>query len=663
MKRVDFEHFGRFLCPYNLSTKNGTLYYTVRRTDFYDDDYKSDLYAYKKKGGQKQLTFSGDITSYYLLDDCILFTSIRKDSDKESVRDGAPLTVIHALEYGGGEAREIARIDQNVVLFNFLEPRKFFFTGVFFHALADIFENNGGNLADALAKQKSEAGCQVIDEIPFWQDGTGFINKTRKRLYFFDDGKIIPITDKYTNVEAMALSPDKTTLIFSASIYRNKNAQYERLFKLKIPSLKTSDISISEKTVYMSLGFLSDDEVVVHSRKRNGYGLYQNPDVYRFSLSSGKVSLLYDQNEYSMENTVCSDIKATRTIEESMLVHGKFHYFISTAGCDSHIIKLHMPSGVATPLTKQPGSIEEAVVYGDGFAAIAMRGSTGCEVYTIDLRGKEKKLTSLNDHCSEYEAAVPERISFTNKDAFKIQGFVLPPREHEAGKKYPAILNIHGGPKAAFGSVYSHEMQLWANMGYAVIFCNPTGSDGQGSDFADIRGKYGDADYDDIITFVDRCISECDFVDPNHLGITGGSYGGFMTNWIIGHTTRFRAAVSQSSISNWITFMTMSDIGHEFAPDQLGATPWSDIEEIWRLSPIKYADQVDTPTLFIHADQDYRCNMSETVQMFSSLRYYGVPSRICLFQGETHDLSRSGKPTHRIRRLKEMTEWFETYLK
>ena len=147
------------------------------------------------------------------------------------------------------------------------------------------------------------------------------------------------------------------------------------------------------------------------------------------------------------------------------------------------------------------------------------------------------------------------------------------------------------------------------------------------------------------------------------MGVTGGSYGGFMTNWIIGHTRRFKAAASQRSIANWISFFNTTDIGYYFGEDQNAATPWSDLKKVWDQSPLQFADQAVTPTLFIHSDQDYRCWMAEGLQMFYALKYHGVPARLCLFKGENHELSRSGKPLHRIRRLKEITQWMDRYLK
>ena len=230
------------------------------------------------------------------------------------------------------------------------------------------------------------------------------------------------------------------------------------------------------------------------------------------------------------------------------------------------------------------------------------------------------------------------------------------------GKKYPVILDIHGGPKTVSGPVFYHEMQHWAGKGYFVIFCNPTGSDGRG-EFMDIRGKYGTVDFEDIMAFCDAALAQYPEMDADNCFETGGSYGGFMTNWIIGHTDRFRACASQRSISNWISFYGVSDIGVVFAEDQCAATVWPDPEKMWWHSPLKYADQVKTPTLFIHSFEDYRCPIDQGYQMYTALVAHGVETKMVCFKGENHELSRSGKPRHRIRRLKEITEWFDVHQK
>ena len=204
---------------------------------------------------------------------------------------------------------------------------------------------------------------------------------------------------------------------------------------------------------------------------------------------------------------------------------------------------------------------------------------------------------------------------------------------------------------------------MLASNDYIVIYTNPHGSSGNGVEFSDIRGKYGDIDYDDLMRFVDLAIEKYPQIDSGNLGVYGGSYGGFMTNWIIGHNDRFKAACSQRSISNWTSFYGVSDIGYYFGYDQITATPWNSLDKMWDQSPIKYADKVKTPTLYIHSDEDYRCPLEQGLQMYTKLKLNGVDTKMFVFHGENHELSRSGKPHSRIKRLKEIKKWFDGHLK
>jgi dipeptidyl aminopeptidase/acylaminoacyl peptidase len=195
-----------------------------------------------------------------------------------------------------------------------------------------------------------------------------------------------------------------------------------------------------------------------------------------------------------------------------------------------------------------------------------------------------------------------------------------------------------------------------------VLFTNPTGSSGRGAEFAEIKGKWGAIDYHDLMTFVDAALQQIDFVDENRLGVIGGSYGGFMTNWIIGHTDRFKAAVSLRSMSSWFS-VAIGDNAHGYAQSNIGTDAWTNSDLFWEQSPLKYADQVKTPTLFLHSEEDYTAPMWEGVQMHSALQYFNVPTRMVIFKDENHNLSRTGKPVNRIKRLTEITGWFDKYLK
>ena len=258
---------------------------------------------------------------------------------------------------------------------------------------------------------------------------------------------------------------------------------------------------------------------------------------------------------------------------------------------------------------------------------------------------------------------VGETLYFLNTDGVDIDGFVMKPVGYEPGKRYPGILHIHGGPKMVFGPGFHHEMQLWAASGFFVCYCNPRGSCGKGNAFADLQGKYGEVDFRDLMEFTDEVLRRYPEIDADRMGVAGGSYGGFMTNWVIGHTDRFRCAVSQRSIANYVGDYLLSDIGYYYVPDQQLGTIWEHPERLWKASPLTYADRVKTPTLFIHADKDYLCTLANGLEMFAALKLHGLESKLCMFYGENHGLSREGKPSNRISRLSEILHWMEEHLK
>jgi len=298
----------------------------------------------------------------------------------------------------------------------------------------------------------------------------------------------------------------------------------------------------------------------------------------------------------------------------------------------------------------------------DRLVYLAFRENRIGEIYTLE-HGREIRLTHANDGIYDRCAvSTPQPLEVDTGGPLPVQGWVLPPVAYVPGKKYPAILTIHGGPRLSYGSVFFHEMQVLAGAGYFVLFCNPRGSEGRGNDFADIRGRFGTIDYQDIMAFLDGALARWPDIDSTRLGVGGGSYGGFMTNWIIGHTDRFQAACSQRSIANWTGMEGTADIGYYFAKGQTGASHREDRDLQWQQSPLRYADHVTTPTLFLHGEEDYRCWKLEAIQMFTALQLRGVPSRLCLFPGENHELSRSGRPRQRLRRLEEMLRWYQRYL-
>ena len=661
MKKVDYELFSRFLMPNSPAVRGEDIYFLVRRADMEENGYKSDLYVWHD-GRARRLTSSGDVNSFFLTDEGVCFPALRQKKDKERAEKGVPLTVLHCLPYDGGEAQELLRLDCAATDIRPLGGGRYLFTAQYSHDYARELEKAGGDAEKAAeALKKSVAECQVIDEVPYWSNGRGYVNKLRSRLYIYENGAARALTDEFTDVYMGGLCEGRVCLIESR--YTDLEPEGNRLFELDTATLERRELSVAEGAAHYDAWPLPGGRTAALVNMREKYGLNENARVYL--RENGEWRCLYGGGEHSFNNSVGSDVKAGRGFDGSVpCERGGGLYFLDTLGGSSHIVRVDEADGSVRAVTQPGANITDAAFCKDGFAAVILRGKSGCELCLIGEGGQETRLTDFNTGIfEEYEYSAPQKLDFVNSLGRTIEGWVIPPAGMEPGKKYPTILDIHGGPKTVYGGCYFHEMQLWASRGFAVIFCNPTGGDGGGDEFADIRGRYGSQDYRDLMDFVDTALERCDFIDRERLGVTGGSYGGFMTNWIIGHTGRFKCAASQRSISNWVSFGNTSDIGHRFAKDQTGATAWEGVEKAWEQSPLRYAGRVTTPTLFIHSEEDYRCPLPEGMQMFYALKVHGVPARMCIFKGENHELSRSGRPQNRVRRLREITEWMEKYLK
>jgi len=280
--------------------------------------------------------------------------------------------------------------------------------------------------------------------------------------------------------------------------------------------------------------------------------------------------------------------------------------------------------------------------------------------------GAEKKAvkhTNLNKFVrNEVRLGRTREVRFKSFDGTEVQGWLLTPPNFKPGRKYPSILEIHGGPRVQYGFTFFHEMQYLAAQGYVVFYTNPRGGQGRGETWAEsIVADWGGLDYRDCMAATDY-LEKQKFIHPKKMGVTGGSYGGYMTNWIIGHTNRFKAAVTQRSVVNLNSFVGSSDIGFELKREFKG-WPWTDPETYKRCSPITYFKKVKTPVLIIHSEQDLRCNIEQAEEMFVMLKVLGKKVEMVRFPGEPHGLSRNGRPDRRIARLEWIAKWFNQYLK
>ncbi|WP_295298568.1 S9 family peptidase [uncultured Brachyspira sp.] len=659
----DFLNFN-FLSNIELSEDNKNLLFVKSNQNYENNNYISDAFIYNIENNKTyKLTSVKDASLVsWLNNDTVIFKSSLRDEELKSKKDEdfIDYSLFYSININGGEAESLFNIELEAVDLYSIDENNFLIKAIY-----DINREKKRKEDNYLEWVKEEVDYEVFDEIPFWVNNIGITNKKRERLYHYNkkENKLTSITDEYSNVNSFKYKDGKVLCIINSFTDKAPTTTELRLYDINdINNIKEKVIIDSNKYAIYFADFIIDydnkEKIISVMTDMKKYGLNENSGFYLID-ENNNINLLYHYDN-GLGNMIGTD--SSFGGGKDIRVYKDKIYFVGTENENAHIKCLDFKGNIIT-ITNKKGAVNCFDVSDDNIYFIGFRDLKLEEIYSINNEA-EKQLTCFNeDVIKEKSLSIPEKVSFKTSNNFEIDGWVLKPINYDENKKYPAILDIHGGPKTAYGEIFFNEMQVWANMGYFVFFCNPRGSEGKGNAFADIRKIYGTIDYEDIMKFTDIVLEKYTNIDKNRLGVTGGSYGGFMVNWIIGHTDRFKCAVSQRSISNWIDDFGTTDIGYYFNPDELGGDVCSGFDKLWQQSPLKYANNAKTPTLFIHSEEDYRCYQTQAFQMFTALKYYGVESRICLFKGENHELSRSGKPKHRLRRLKEITDWFEKYLK
>ena len=286
------------------------------------------------------------------------------------------------------------------------------------------------------------------------------------------------------------------------------------------------------------------------------------------------------------------------------------------------------------------------------------------DLFTIWANGAQTHISDFNHKLwSQLNLTMPEQIDYATFDGKRIRGWIQKPPDFDSTKKYPLILNIHGGPHAAYGWVFYHEFQWMAAKGYVVLYVNPRGSTSYGQDFGNIiQYHYPGDDYRDLMAGVDELLNR-GYVDPNKLAVTGGSGGGVLTDWTITHTDRFAAAVSQRDVSNWASWWYTADFTL-FQPNWFKAPPFEDPLDYANRSAITFVKNIHTPVMFVLGEADYRTPQdSGGEQLFRALKFLKRPTAMVVFPRETHELSRSGEPWHRVERLDHIMGWLDKWIR
>ena len=501
--------------------------------------------------------------------------------------------------------------------------------------------------------------ARIARHLDYKHDGEGYADGRHTHLFVvgFDGGDAVQVTNGAWDVAGFTWSADGQRLAVIGNA--DEDADLSRATHLYWVDLSGSMEKIHTGYELSSPAWApSGDRIAFVATNSDEAGLLDR--IFVVPANGGEARCLTQNLDLAVGDGIVTDMRAGHGIRICWSREGDRVYFTASGPGTTGIYSVDL-EGTARAEVGGDRRIFDFDVQNGVIAFAASEPSDPGELHVL-MQGAEARLTDLNPWLRDRYVALPEEMSFTAPDGWVLQGWILKPPGFDADRAYPLVMMVHGGPHAEYGWAFFHELQILAGMGFLVFYMNPRGSDGYGELFrrACVR-DWGGKDYVDLMTGLDQLIERTGNVDPDRMGIGGGSYGGFMTNWIIGQTDRFAAAVAMRSISNLVSEYAQHDIVL-WGQTELGPPPWPDLDELWRRSPIRYVNNVKTPLLLTAGEMDLRCAISQSEELFGALRLLGKTVEMVRFPEETHDLSRIGRPDRRVERLKRIADWYERYL-
>ncbi|WP_051239657.1 S9 family peptidase [Pontibacillus halophilus] len=533
--------------------------------------------------------------------------------------------------------------------------------------LFSVSLHKGQSLEDGLDKEDEQKKALVVETLDYKADGVHEIREKKKShigVVNVENGEAKLLLRGEKSVKSITYSPDGERVAFvredateeppyrsTEIVVRSQHSDVEQILTPQVGSYYDPAYSLDGRYI----------AYIGHHYEYAGATLY---NIYVYDTVTQETRNLTENWKWNIGDYQIGDTALGGGALLQWGNHGVL-YFLSTENGRTNVYSVTLDGTIEAVTTGNQHVFSytlspEAGNLVIGSSAVHNPG----EFYFGRTDGfqKEQLTNHQQSFLEDYSLGNVEQFHYESEDDWEVEGWLMTPPDFEPSNTYPLVLEVHGGPHMMYGYSFFFEFQLLAAKGYVVLYTNPRGSEGYGQEFVDAcRGDYGGKDYADVMNGVDYALKNYSFLTEDELYVTGGSYGGFMTNWIVGKTDRFKAAVTQRCISNWQSFYGVSDIGYFFTDWEIGKHAYQDPEKMWEHSPIRLTPQMDTPLRILHGEQDYRCPIEQGEQLYVALKQQGKDVSFVRFPNADHNLSRTGHPSLRMERLHYLVDWFETY--
>ncbi len=646
----------RFLADAQISSDGIRVAYVVRTIDREKNGYQSSIWLAPFDGSApgRRLTYGTgqDAQPRWAPDGRLIAFASDRNATTEDPKKRKPKNLF-VLSLDGGDARQLTTFEDDC---------------------GDlVWSPDGKGIAFTLREPKPKGaeddGIRVYDRLRYKTD-EGFLLDGRRRHVWIadvDGGAVRKLTDGDWDDLQPTWSPGGALIAFVS----NRTDDRERN---TVADIHVTTLAGGVRRVTDGVGSYGNPRFSPEGTQIACYGVAKaigssakNVHLFVFpARGDGAGRDLTEGWDRTVGSTVMSDMRSqSQTLPPTWSADRSRIIFVGSDQGTANVYSVATSGGDVRAETVGPHQVVSLSLAADAkrFACVFSNATLPGDVAAGELGSSLHCLTQVNaELLSSRFVATPERVEFTGADGWTIEGWIMKPRGFDPAKKWPLVLEVHGGPHGAYGHGFFHEFQMLAGRGYAVLLANPRGSHAYGEKFSTACvGDWGGKDYEDLMAGVDHALA-LGWVDPKRLYVTGGSYGGFMTNWIVGHTDRFRAAATQRSISNNVSAFGVSDIGWHFWEHEMGdASPWRDPQKLVERSPLTYVPNVKTPVLILHAERDLRCPIEQAEQFFTALRLHGVETQFVRFPEDNHDLTRGGKPRNRVEHAKRIADWFDAH--